>query len=67
MDRDDNKGENINEGRVEVCISNAGGTVCNDGMSQETAQVACKQLGFDRGKNSRVKHFCVLVHLKAWA
>ena len=33
------------EGRVEVCINNAWGAVCEAGFSQEEATVACRQLG----------------------
>lgn len=33
------------EGRLEICINNAWGTVCGDGFSEDDATVACKQLG----------------------
>lgn len=42
-------GSNNTHGRVEVCISNIWGTVCNDSWNKTDADVACAQLGFSSG------------------
>ena len=39
-------GPNVREGRVEVCINNAWGTVCNNQFGVEDATVTCKQMNF---------------------
>ena len=35
-------------GRLEVCISNAWGTVCNNNWDVHDARVACRELGFQQ-------------------
>ena len=41
-------GANSLEGRVEICINNAWGTVCDNSFGTREAQVICAQLEFSR-------------------
>ena len=39
-------GSGSHEGRVEVCINEAWGSICSNGWDDKDADIVCKQLGF---------------------
>lgn len=39
-------GSEPNVGRLEICINNKWGTICDDKWTHTNAQVACRQLGY---------------------
>ena len=44
-------GSTIHDGRVEVCINQAWGSICSSGWSSQDVFVVCKQLGYVIGIN----------------
>ena len=40
------EGNIANEGRVEICLSNEWGTICDDAFGSVDAQVVCRKLGY---------------------
>ena len=42
-------GSNTQEGRLEICVNNAWGTVCQRGFSSDEANVVCRDLGLLNG------------------
>jgi len=42
-------GNNLQEGRVEICVNKVWGTVCQEGFSSDEAEIVCGSLGLFNG------------------
>lgn len=52
---------NVTMGRVEVCINNAWGTICNNRFGTNEALVTCRQLGYSDTSEFILCHIIVSV------
>ena len=59
-------GSNELEGRVEVCVDGAWGTVCSDLWGSEEASIACRQLGFSQTGIANQIMYIIIDELKVW-
>ena len=56
-------GNNPLEGRVEICINNAWGTICDSTFNQDDADVICRQLGVIHNGRMEIWLFTPRLHI----
>ena len=58
--RTDDSTDLFSEGRLEVCVNHAWGTICDTAYGTRDADVACSQLGYDdQGTCTYIYAFCM--------
>ena len=58
-------GNTTNEGRVEVCVGQMWGTVCDDSFHSNDARVVCRQLGYNVDQYGTCELQCTCIHADA--